>query len=159
VEGTHTRSGGQWDIWEAVFSPVGPDGYPRRIYDKRTGVIDATTAAYWRDHYDLVHIMERDWSTLGPKLRGKIHIYAGLSDNWFLNDAVYLAEDFLTTVNNPPADAEFVYGPRAEHCFTGDPARVNTLGSGTFNQRSIRQMAAHWLKTAPAGADTTSWRY
>jgi hypothetical protein len=159
VEGTHTRSGGQWDIWEAVFSPVGPDGYPRRIYDKRTGVIDATTAAYWRDHYDLVHIMERDWATLGPKLRGKIHIYAGLSDNWFLNDAVYLAEDFLTTVTNPPAEAEFVYGQRAEHCFTGDPARVNTLGSGTFNQRTIRLMAAHWVKTAPAGADTTGWRY
>ena len=40
VEGTHSRSGGQWDIWEAVFSPIGADGYPRRIYDKRTGVID-----------------------------------------------------------------------------------------------------------------------
>jgi hypothetical protein len=157
--GTHSRSGGQWDIWEAVFSPVGPDGYPRRIYDKRTGVIDHVTAEYWRDHYDLVHIMQRDWATLGRKLRGKIHIYAGLSDNWFLNDAVYLAEDFLTSATNPPAEAVFVYGPRAEHCFTGDPAHVNTIGGGTFNQRAITQMAAHWVKTAPPGADTVSWRY
>jgi hypothetical protein len=157
--GTHSRSGGQWDIWEAVFSPVGPDGYPRRIYDKRTGVIDHVTAEYWRDHYDLVHIMQRDWATLGPKLRGKIHIYAGLSDNWFLNDAVYLAEDFLTSATNPPAEAVFVYGQRAEHCFTGDPAHVNTIGGGTFNQRAITQMAAHWVKTAPPGADTVSWRY
>jgi hypothetical protein len=157
--GTHSRSGGQWDIWEAVFSPVGPDGYPRRIYDKGTGTIDHTTAQYWRDHYDLVHIMQRDWATLGPKLRGKIHIYAGLSDNWFLNDAVYLAQDFLTTATNPPAEAEFVYGLRAEHCFTGDAAHVNTIGGGTFNQRTITQMAAHWVKTAPPGADTLSWRY
>ena len=117
------------------------------------------TAQYWRDHYDLVHIMQRDWSTLGPKLRGKIHIYAGLSDNWFLNDAVYLAEDFLNSATNPTAEAEFVYGLRAEHCFTGDPAHVNTIGGGTFNQRTISQMSAHWVKTAPPGADTVSWRY
>ena len=142
-----------------MFSPVGPDGYPRRIYDKRTGAIDHVTAQYWRDHYDLVHIMQRDWSTLGPKLRGKIHIYAGLSDSWFLNDAVYLAEDFLNSATNPTADAEFVYGPRAEHCFTGDAAHVNTIGGGTFNQRTITQMAAHWVKTALPGADTVSWRY
>jgi hypothetical protein len=159
VEGTHSRSGGQWDIWEAVFSPVAADGYPRRIYDKRSGVIDSVTAAYWRDHYDLVHIMQRDWPTLGPKLRGKIHLYAGLSDNWFLNDAVYRAEDFLRSTTNPPADAEVVYGARHEHCFTGDPARVNTLSGLTFNQRVIPQMADHWIRTAPAGADTVSWRY
>jgi len=159
AEGTRSRSGGQWDIWEAVFSPVAPDGYPRRIYDKRTGVIDPVTAQYWRDHYDLVHIMQRDWSTLGPKLRGKIHIYAGMSDSWFLNDAVYLADDFFKSTTNPPADAEIVYGPRHEHCFTGDPAHVNTIGGLTFNQRVITQMAEHWLRTAPAGADTVSWRY
>jgi hypothetical protein len=159
VEGTHSRSGGQWDIWEAVFSPVGPDGYPRRIYDKRTGAIDPTTAAYWRDHYDLVHIMQRDWPTLGPKLQGKIHIDAGMSDSWFLNDAVYLADDFFKSTTNPHSDAEIVYGPRHEHCFTGDPDHVNTISGLTFTQRTIPQMVAHWLATAPSGADTTSWRY
>ena len=101
AQGTHSRSGGQWDIWEAVFSPAGTDGYPRRIYDKRTGTIDPVTAQYWRDHYDLVHIMQRDWPTLGAKLQGKIHIYAGLSDSWFLNDAVYRAEDFFNSATNP----------------------------------------------------------
>ena len=40
VLGTKSRSGQQWDIWEAVYSPVGPDGYPKRIWDKQTGVID-----------------------------------------------------------------------------------------------------------------------
>ena len=53
VLGTKSRSGQQWDIWEAVYSPLGPDGYPRRIWDKQTGVIDHEVAQYWRDHYDL----------------------------------------------------------------------------------------------------------
>src|SRR5207247_8825696 len=63
VLGTKSRSGGQWDIWEAVFSPVGPDGYPKRIWDKRTGEVDRTVAAYWREHYDLVHIMRSEEHT------------------------------------------------------------------------------------------------
>ena len=28
VLGDHGRSGGQYDIWQAVFGPQGPDGYP-----------------------------------------------------------------------------------------------------------------------------------
>ncbi len=93
---------GSGDIWEAVFSPAGPDGYPRRIYDKRTGAIDHVTAQLLaRPLRPRPHHAARLWSTLGPKLRGKIHIYAGLSDNWFLNDAVYLAEDFLNSATNP----------------------------------------------------------
>ncbi len=82
VIGTKSRSGDQWDIWEAVYSPMGADGYPKRLWDKRTGVIDRTVAAYWREHYDLRHILERDWETLGPKLEGKIHIYVGDMDNY-----------------------------------------------------------------------------
>ena len=159
VRGTHSRSGEQWDIWEAVYSPIGADGYPQRIWDKRTGVIDTSVAAYWREHYDLVHIMQRDWATLGPKLKGKIHLYAGLSDSWMLNDAVYLAEDFLKSTHDPAADAVVEYGARDEHCWTGDHDHPNTIGRGTTNERIIPQMVKRWLQTAPAGADTTSWRY
>ncbi|MBP1636888.1 MAG: hypothetical protein H6Q10_3462 [Acidobacteria bacterium] len=61
VLGTKGRSGGQWDIWQAVYSPVGDDGYPKPIFDKRTGVIDPAVAEYWREHYDLSAIMRRDW--------------------------------------------------------------------------------------------------
>jgi len=57
---THSRSGQQWDIWEAVYSPVGPDGYPKRIWDKLSGNIDSTVATYWKEHYDLSYIMHRD---------------------------------------------------------------------------------------------------
>ena len=127
VLGTKSRSGQQWDIWEAVYSPVGPDGYPRRIWDKRTGLIDHEVAEHWREQYDLSHIMRRDWATLGPKLRGKLTINVGLSDNYFLNNAVYLVEDFLESASNPPADAKIDYGQRDEHCWSGDHDRVNAF--------------------------------
>ncbi|HEY2510320.1 MAG TPA: alpha/beta hydrolase-fold protein [Polyangiaceae bacterium] len=158
VLGTHSRSGGQWDIWQAVFSPVADDGYPKPIWDRRTGVIDASVAAYWRDHYDLGHILARDWSRLGPLLRGKISINVGLSDNYFLNDAVYLVDDFLRTAN-PPADAHVDYGARDEHCWSGDHANLNVFSRLTYVQRFVPALAERWKKSAPKGADLTSWRY
>jgi|RhiMetdeSRZDD1v2_1073273.scaffolds.fasta_scaffold94611_1 putative esterase len=158
VLGTKSRSGGQWDIWEAVFSPVGADGYPKRIWDKRTGAIDKDVAEYWREHYDLVHIMRRDWATLGPKLRGKITLNVGLSDNFFLNNAVYLADEFLKSAN-PPADARIDYGMKDEHCWSGDHEHVNAISRLTYNGRFIPLMAERWQKTAPTGADTKGWRY
>ena len=92
VLGDRNRSGQQFDIWEATYSPVDEDGYPKDLWDPATGAIDPT-AAYWREHYDLSYILRRDWKTLGPKLEGKLHIYAGI---WIttINNAVYLVEDF-----------------------------------------------------------------
>ncbi|MEM6380408.1 MAG: hypothetical protein AAF705_19620, partial [Bacteroidota bacterium] len=87
--GTKSRSGQQWDIWEAVYSPVGEDGYPQRIWDKKTGEINPEVATHWKENYDLAYIMKRDWETLGPKLKNKIHIYCGDMDNYYLNNAVY----------------------------------------------------------------------
>jgi len=159
VLGTKSRSGGQWDIWEAVFSPVGSDGYPQRIWDKRTGAIDKRVAAYWRDHYDLVHIMKRDWAALGPKLRGKITLNVGLSDNFFLNNAVYHAQEFLESARNPPADAKVDYGARDEHCWSGDHEHVNAVSRLTYNSRFIKSMADRWTRSAPSGADTKAWKY
>jgi hypothetical protein len=113
VLGTHSRSGDQYDIWEAVFSPGGEDGYPKRIWDKMSGEINPSVARYWRENYDLRFILERDWETLGPKLKGKIHIYCGDMDNYYLNNAVYLMED---SRNWDSYDGEVDYGDRAEHC-------------------------------------------
>ena len=159
VLGTHGRSGGQWDIWQAVYSPVGADGYPQPIWDKATGVIDHTVAQYWRDHYDLAHILQRDWSTLGPKVRGKLHIYVGEADNYFLNDAVYLTEDILKSLSNPSADAEVDYEPRAEHCWNGDHTRPNAYSRLRYAQMFIPRIIDQMRKNSPAGADTLSWRY
>jgi hypothetical protein len=156
--GTHGRSAGQHDGWAAVFGPVGADGYYQPLYDKRTGAIDPDVAHYWREHYDLRYIMQRDWTTLGPKLRGKIHLTSGTMDNGYLNNAVYQAEEFFKTAN-PPADVEIVYGERREHCFTGDTAHPNNVGSRTVHQRYMPAMAKWMIKSAPAGADVRSWIY
>ena len=157
--GTRSRSGEQFDIWQAVYSPVGADGYPQPIFNKETGEIDPAVAAYWKEHYDLSAILQRDWATLGPKLTGKLHIYCGSADNYMLNDAVYLLEDFLKTTTNPPYDGEVKYGDRAEHCWNGDPNLPNYLSRLHYNTMYLPKILDRIAKTAPAGADLTSWRY
>jgi hypothetical protein len=157
--GDHGRSGEQYDIWQAVFGPVGADGYPAPIYDKVTGEIDHKVAAYWREHYDLEAILERNWAKLGPELAGKIHIYVGSDDTYFLNDAVYLMEDFLKSTKNPPYGGEVAYGPRAEHCWNGDPSLPNAYSRLHYNTLYLPKILDRIQKTAPQGADLTSWRY
>jgi hypothetical protein len=156
--GTKGRSGDQWDVWQSVFSPVGADGYPKPIWDKRTGVIDRAVAEHWREHYDLSHILRRDWATLGPKLRGKLRIYVGDMDNYYLNNAVYLVEDFLRTAN-PPAEAVVEYGDRAEHCWNGDHTRPNAYARLRYPQMVLPWAVQRMTTTAPPGADVRSWRY
>ena len=157
--GTNSRSGSQWDIWQAVYSPVGPDGYPKPIWDKLTGKIDRSVAEYWREHYDLGHILKRDWAKIGRKLQGKIHIYVGEADNYFLNDAVYLVEDFLKSTKNPHYGGEVDYEPRAEHCWNGDHTRPNAISRLRYHQFYAPKIVERILKSAPAGADLKSWRY
>ena len=157
--GDHGRSGEQFDIWQAVYGPVGPDGYPAQIFDKVTGDIDHTVAEYWHQHYDLEAILERDWAKLGPELAGKIHIYVGSDDTYFLNDAVYRMQDFLDTTKNPPYGGEVTYGPRAEHCWNGDPKLANAYSRLHYNFQYLPKILYQIQKTAPPGADLTSWRY
>jgi hypothetical protein len=157
--GTNSRSGGQFDIWQAVYSPVGKDGYPKPIWDKATGAIDHSVAEYWREHYDLGYILRRDWKTLGPKLEGKLHIYVGEADNYYLNNAVYLVENFLKTTSNPYYGGEVDYEPRAEHCWNGDHTRPNAISRLRYHQFYAPKIVERILKTAPKGADVTSWRY
>ncbi|MEJ2539466.1 MAG: hypothetical protein P8188_05780 [Gemmatimonadota bacterium] len=159
VLGTRTRSGQQWDVWESVYSPVGPDGYPARIWDKLTGDIDPDVAEYWRDNYDLVHILRRDWGALGPKLRGKLHIYVGDMDNYYLNNAVYLAEAFLEATRDPAYGGEVDYGDRAEHCWNGDHDNPNHISRLRYNTMYLPRILERMQKTAPPGADLSSWRY
>jgi len=160
VLGTKGRSGQQFDIWQAVYSPIGKDGYPKPIWDKRTGVVDHEVAGHWREDYDLVHIMKRDWEKgLGRKLQGKVHIYAGDMDNYYLNNAVYLAEDFLVETTNPPYGGEVDYGDRDEHCWNGDHARPNALSRLRYVQMHAPKIVKRIEQSAPEGADLTSWRY
>jgi hypothetical protein len=157
--GSRGRSGEQFDIWQAVYSPVGKDGYPQPIFDKETGVIDPAVAAYWKEHYDLSAILQRDWATLGPKLQGKLNVYVGSADTYFLTDAVYYLEGFLKTTTNPPYGGEVKYGDRAEHCWNGDPNLPNYLSRLHYHTMYLPKILERMKKTAPPGADLTSWRY
>jgi hypothetical protein len=159
VLGDKGRSGQQYDIWEATFSPMGDDGYPLRLWDKETGVIDKNVAQYWRDNYDLMHILKRDWSTLGPKLEGKLHIYVGDMDNYYLNNAVYLAEEFLESTSNPYYGGVVEYGDRAEHCWNGDHENGNGISRLRYNTMYLPRIMERIEQTAPEGADLSSWRY
>jgi hypothetical protein len=111
VLGSKGRSGGFVENWEAVYGPVGDDGYPQPLWDKSTGKIDHTVANYMRDHgYDLRYYTQTNWSRIGPALRGKIHLFCGDMDNFYLNLGVYLFEDFLRNSRNPYYDGSFEYG-------------------------------------------------
>ncbi|MHC5063242.1 MAG: alpha/beta hydrolase-fold protein, partial [Planctomycetota bacterium] len=142
VHGTKGRSGQQLDIWSAVWGPVGEDGYFKPLFDKFTGEIDPSVAEYWRENYDIRHILQRDWATLGPKLVGKLHFFAGRRDNFYLNIGVEHLEDFLMTTTDPYFAGSFSYGGRGGHSWS--PFR----SQGEL----IRVMATHIKTNMPAPA-------
>lgn len=158
AQGDRSRSGGQYDIWQAVFGPVGSDGYPKPIFDKVTGAIDPSVAAYWRDHFDLSHVIARDWKTLAHKLQGKIHLYVGNGDNYYLTDSVYFAQETLESLK-PAYDGSVAYGDRAEHCWNGDPKLPNAYSRLHYNFQYLPQILERIKVSAPPGADLKSWRY
>ncbi|HEX3846260.1 MAG TPA: alpha/beta hydrolase-fold protein [Steroidobacteraceae bacterium] len=152
------RSGGQYDIWQAVFSPAGADGYPKPIFDKVTGAIDHNVAAYWRDHYDLSYIIRRDWAKLAPKLQGKMHIYVGNGDNYFLTDSVYFLQERLESLK-PAYQGSVAYGERAEHCWNGDPKLSNAYSRLHYDFQYLPTILKRIEAAAPKDADLKSWRY
>lgn len=157
--GGKSRSGDQWDIWEAVYSPVGKDGYPIRIFDKKTGEINKSVVEHWRENYDLTHIIQRDWPKIGEKLKGKIHLYVGDMDNYYLNNAVYNAEDMLKQLKNPSCNCEVDYGDRAEHCWNGDHKNPNYISRLRYHSMFITKWVEEVQTRAPKDADLSSWRY
>jgi hypothetical protein len=150
VLGSHGRSGEQQEAWEAVYGPVGADGYPKPLWNKATGAIDRSVAEYMRDHgYDLGAYLRSNWPTLGPQIVGKLHFYAGDMDNFYLNMAVYQVEDFLKTTKNPHYTGSFEYGRPLK----GHGIRPTTTGD------MLRTMGSEIAKNAPAGTKTDEWHY
>ena len=116
VLGSKARSGQQFDAFDASYGPVGADGYPRRLWDRRTGTIDKDVAAYWREHFDLTLHLKKHWATIGPQLAGKVHTYVGDMDNHYLQLAVYLMEEEVAKLDGPKANFTFEYGrPKKPH--------------------------------------------
>ena len=149
VNGTKGRSGEQLDIWSAVFGPLGKDGYFEPLFDKRTGAMNRAVADYWRDHFDLLEHLKRNWTTLGPKLVGKIHVYTGTMDNFFLNNATKDLETWMKTTENPHYEGFFLYGDGKGHCWQGPESTPERL----------KQMAAHVMRHMPEGTTTPWWTY
>jgi hypothetical protein len=122
VVGNHNRAGGQWDIYDAAYGPVGENGYPKPLWNKRTGEIDSEVAEEWKN-YDLRIYLEKNWPEIGPELVGKIHIYVGTMDNWYLNNAVKLLEDFLKETKNPHFGGTVNFADREGHNLKGPRGR------------------------------------
>jgi hypothetical protein len=150
VNGTHGRSGtGQQDIWQAVFGPIGTDGYFKPLVDSRSGAIDKSVAAYWKEHYDLLYYLQRNWTTVGPKLVDKLHVYVGDMDSFFLDRDVRALEAWMKTTENPHYEGFFMYGDQKPHCWSGP---------GTTADK-IRDMAEYGLRKKPEGTTTPWWKY
>jgi hypothetical protein len=116
---SYTMSGGQWGSWNAVFGVKGKDGRPAPLWDAKTGVIDHAVAKEF-ERFDLRLYAEKNWPTIGPKLRGKIHVWVGEADDYFLNNGVHYFDDFISKAE-PKYDGWILYDARGRHGWSPKP--------------------------------------
>ena len=120
--------GGQIESFEAVFSPRGEDGRPLRLFDRQNGAIDANVQKAW-ERYDIARILTNNWKTLGPKLRGKLHVWVGGQDTFYLEGATILLKESLARLGS---DAVVEVVPGRNH---------GNLVDGKLRERIDREMA------------------
>jgi S-formylglutathione hydrolase FrmB len=104
--------GGQIGSFEWVFSPRGPDGRPLPMFNRATGAVDPKVIAYWGAHYDISQQIQSNWKTLAPDLRGKIHLYVGTEDTFYLNNAAHRLQALLDRLS---AQAQVAFIPGRTH--------------------------------------------
>ena len=104
--------GGQMASFEWVFSPRREDGRPTPLFDRDTGMVDPVVAAYWRDHYDIAHLLQVGWPQLKPDLDGKIHVIVGTADTYYLDGAVHKLQAVLDGLH---AKSDVRYLPGKTH--------------------------------------------
>jgi len=149
VNGTKGRSGEQLDIWSAVYGPLGEDGYFKPLFDKRTGVIDPSVAQYWKENYDLRYHLEKNWSTLGPKLIDKLFFYTGTADTYFLNNSTRELQEWMRTTKDPHYEGFFMYGEGKPHCWSGPVSSAERL----------KEIGQHIMRHAPDGTTFPWWKF
>ena len=124
---------GRFEWWK--HTPCGPDGYPLPVWDLATGKIDRAVVQHLRENnYDLREYTARNWSRLGPKLIGKLHVCAADTDGYYSHLAVRLLDEFMQSTRNPHERGTFQYGPPGSH-HGWQP---------TSNEELIREMARHY---------------
>jgi hypothetical protein len=150
VLGSKLRSAGQFAIWQATYGPVDADGYPKPLWNPVTGKVDHSVADYMRDHgYDLRSYLQSNWSKIGSSLEGKIHVFCGDMDNYYLNLGVYLLQDFLVNAENPHYGGTFQFGrPLKGHGW-----------QPTTNFDLIKTIAEQISKNTPRREEAAAWRY
>jgi hypothetical protein len=134
--------GGQMGSFEAVFSPRGPDGKPLPLWSRATGAIDPKVTKAW-EKYDISLTLQRNWKTLGPKLRGKLHVWTGSLDTFYLNGAVERLKDRMELLDS---DANIEIVPGKDH---------GTLLAGGTWDRIAREMNAEFSKHYPNSTAST----
>ncbi|MFO0937805.1 MAG: alpha/beta hydrolase-fold protein [Gemmataceae bacterium] len=108
-----------WASWNAVYGPRGADGLPKPLWNGETGQIDKSVRKHW-EKYDLRLVMERNWKTLGPKLAGgKVHIWVGEADDYFLNNGVHHFKTAAESLSDPPFDGSIQIEIRKPHTSGG----------------------------------------
>lgn len=104
--------GGQVSSFDWVFSPKSPSGAPEPMFDRVTGEVDPQVVAYWHDHYDLAYLAEAHWAENGALLKGRIHLFVGTADTFYLDGSARLFEARLKKLS---ADPHFTYIPGRTH--------------------------------------------
>jgi len=150
VCGTKGRSGEQLDIWAAVYGPVGEDGYTKPLFDKVTGEIYPEVAQYWKEHYDIKYYLEKNWKTVGPKLVGKLFVFTGDMDTYYLNNSSHVLHDFLEQTADPYYGGFFMFAPRKPHCWSGP---------FTSQAERLRYFALHIAKNTPKDIEVSWWQW
>ena len=126
-------SSGQWGGWNAVYSPKGEDGLPLPVWNPETGDINKDVVLAWHK-YDLRRYVVENWTDIGEDLSGKLNIWMGDMDNYYLNNAMHLFEDALTELEKPKANAHFKWVRQTDHCDYEDVAMLKIIMS-EMNQR------------------------
>jgi S-formylglutathione hydrolase FrmB len=134
--------GGQISSFDWVFSPKSSSGAPQQMFDHQTGAVHPEVVAYWHDHYDLANIVETNWSQRGPSLKGRIHLFVGTADTFYLDGAAHKFEARLKALD---ADPHFTYIPDRTH--------FDLYGVGTDRQGLFDQIAAEMYAVARPGLD------
>jgi hypothetical protein len=129
---------------------VGSDGYPVPLWDKFSGAINRSVASYMREHgYDLKEYAQRNWSTLGPKVNGKLFFFCGDMDDYYLNLSVHRFQAFLDSTTNPHWKGTFTYGR---------PMKGHARHGQTW-ARMVQDMGEHIENNAPPGENFSLWNY
>lgn len=127
--------GGQMSSFDWVFSPKGDSGAPEPMFDRKTGAVNQKVVAYWGEHYDLAHLVEANWAARGPDLTGRIHVFVGTADTFYLDGAAHLFEAVL---NRLGAQAQFYFLPNRTHF---DLYTVGDDKDGLFDRISAEMYA------------------